>query len=627
MTSHRDDNDAQFQATIDALSHSSITTKLAVVESLESDLATEHTNLETQRNQLHRHKQKIASLVSDLKSIQSGEEYTVDGGGGGSSTLPPGKVIYVDASYAAGSDDGSREKPYASLAVAIDAKCAVDDAAERIFDIAAGTYTVSKTITKDAGVTQSVTFRGRGSTTILQAGASFAAGKASDCLRLSGFASIKVEDLAIRYCKYGLRVACEDFTLRGCFFAQCGCDDTATQFDNSLSQGDQATAYAATTDGGALRVDSAAGFVRVEDNYVSECNRGLRIGDSVLGGSVKRNHVQKTLQAGIYLSSSTYTGSAGVQNFHVSDNQVINACNGGILVIGGRDNIVSSNIIKGCFNTPLMCWHCVQITLSDNVMEKSNFSTFNGQGVLGDAWSAGIMLDGDDDIYASGTYQAKLTGNVITEPSIGRAAAIYAIRIANDPFLPGGGSSLGVYCQANQSHGAATHVQNDNAVTILDMDSRGAGGVFSAAEKVAILADVATLQTAHPITPVVIENLSNNDNTTLQATDRVVFFKHSELYGLICTLPSSGVANGHTIYIKNLQTGSNPVRGWGNSGGSGHAIKVVPGDAAHKIDMRFDEITLEPSNSTGVAMDNENESARLVWLSASSTWVQTSDSY
>ena len=131
----------------------------------------------------------------------------------------------------------------------------------------------------------------------------------------------------------------------------------------------------------------------------------------------------------------------------------------------------------------------------------------------------------------------------------------------------------------------------------------------------------------NPITPVVVENLSNNDNTTLQATDRVVFFKHSQLHGLICTLPSSGVANGHTIYIKNLQTGSSPVRGWGSGGGSGHAIKVVPGDVAHKIDSRFTEITLEPSDSTGAAMDNENESARLVWLSASNTWVQTSDAY
>ncbi|MFP6673906.1 MAG: hypothetical protein VB878_02405, partial [Pirellulaceae bacterium] len=80
------------------------------------------------------------------------------------------------------------------------------------------------------------------------------------------------------------------------------------------------------------------------------------------------------------------------------------------------------------------------------------------------------------------------------------------------------------------------------------------------------------LQTAHPITPVVIENLSANDNTTLQATDRVVFFKHSQVHGLICTLPASGVSNGHTIYIKNLQTGSSPVRGWGSGGGSGHAI-------------------------------------------------------
>ena len=135
------------------------------------------------------------------------------------------------------------------------------------------------------------------------------------------------------------------------------------------------------------------------------------------------------------------------------------------------------------------------------------------------------------------------------------------------------------------------------------------------------------LQTAHPITPRVVEGLSNGGAITILATDRVVIVKHSQIYGLICTLPSSGVTNGHTIYIKNLQTGSSPLRGWGNSGGSGHAVKVVPGSALHKIDSRFDEITLEPSDSTGVAMDNENESCRLVWLSASDTLVQTSDAY
>ena len=41
------------------------------------------------------------------------------------------------------------------------------------------------------------------------------------------------------------------------------------------------------------------------------------------------------------------------------------------------------------------------------------------------------------------------------------------------------------------------------------METRGAGGVFSAAEKVSILADVTALQTAHPITPVVVDSLSD----------------------------------------------------------------------------------------------------------------------
>ena len=186
--------------------------------------------------------------------------------------------MYVDASYAGGSDNGSREKPYASLDAAITAKCGVADAVDRVFDIASGTYTVSKTITKNAGVFQKVTFRGRGAnSTFLQAGSDFASGKASDCLRLDGFGSLKVEDLCIRFCKYGLRATCKEFTLRRCAFTQCGCDDTATQFDNSLTLAQQLTAYASTTDGGALRVDLADGFVRVEDNFVSDCNRGYEL--------------------------------------------------------------------------------------------------------------------------------------------------------------------------------------------------------------------------------------------------------------------------------------------------------------------------------------------------------------
>ncbi len=138
MTSYRDSTQSQFQTHIDSLVHSSITSKLSVIDDLNDELVVEQTALEAQRNQLHQHKQLVAELTTDLKGIQAGEEYTTAAGSG---ILPTGKVVYVDASYSGGSDSGSREKPYASLEAAIIAKCGVADSTERIFDIASGEYT------------------------------------------------------------------------------------------------------------------------------------------------------------------------------------------------------------------------------------------------------------------------------------------------------------------------------------------------------------------------------------------------------------------------------------------------------------------------------------------------------
>ena len=69
MTTFRDDDDSAFQTHIDGLSHSSISTKLSAIEALETQLQTEQTALETQRAQLHKHKQKVADLTKDLTSI------------------------------------------------------------------------------------------------------------------------------------------------------------------------------------------------------------------------------------------------------------------------------------------------------------------------------------------------------------------------------------------------------------------------------------------------------------------------------------------------------------------------------------------------------------------------------
>lgn len=285
MSSHRDDDDAAFQATIDGLTHTSITTKLSTIESLESDLATETAALELQREQLHKHKTKVAGLVSDLKSIQSGEEYTVEGGGGGSADpTAPGKKVFVNAAYSGGSDDGSAEKPYQTLSAAITAKCAVDDAVERIFVISAGTYTVGSTIVKDVNVKQKVSFIGQGAgVTFLESAASFAAGKNIDCFKLSNFGGLRFEKLTIRRCRYGLRaISCDDLHISHCHFTKCGAPATDTYYDGSITQSAQATAYANDmSSGGAVRVELAEGVVRIIHSQVRYCFRGLRAQDCV----------------------------------------------------------------------------------------------------------------------------------------------------------------------------------------------------------------------------------------------------------------------------------------------------------------------------------------------------------
>ena len=303
MTAFRDDNDATFQTHIDGLTHSSISTKLSVIESLETQLQTEQTSIETQRAQLHRHKEKVAELTKDLTSIQAGEEYTVSQGGGSSLPTAPGLKIYVDAAYSGGSDDGSAEKPYQSLSAALDAKCGVSDATERIFEIAAGTYTVSKTIVKNSGVKQKCSFRGCGmGVTFLEAASSFTAGKDLDCLRLEEFGGLRFDSLTIRRCRYGLRlISCDDLHITHCHFTKCGAPATDTYYDGSLSQADQVTAYTThMSSGGAVRADWPQGIVRILNCHVEYSFRGLRVANCVKGGLIQGNIVEKTAESGIY---------------------------------------------------------------------------------------------------------------------------------------------------------------------------------------------------------------------------------------------------------------------------------------------------------------------------------------
>ena len=169
-----------------------------------------------------------------------------------------------------------------------------------------------------------------------------------------------------------------------------------------------------------------------------------------------------------------------------------------------------------------------------------------------------------------------------------------------------------------------TSTQDAEEYTVMD-----AQGVFSAAEKTQILADVVALQAHHPSNPITVyENLSNNDDIPILASDKIVLVKHDQVTGLVCTLPSDAT-NGQVIVIKNYHIGDGS--GGGGGGGGSYVITVRPAQSqtpSHKIDYKFDTLELNASSSSASGvMDSENEATRLIWYDLDKSWISLQDAY
>jgi len=329
--------------------------------------------------------------------------------------------------------------------------------------------------------------------------------------------------------------------------------------------------------------------------------------DSQAGGIISGNFVERTGQAGLYLAASTNSGASGCHNFTVIGNTVINAGNNSALCIGGRDNTITENILKGGWNAPVQLWSTSNCTVSDNKIEKGNFSTWNGQGVLGDAFCGGVVADGSISIPNTATFQARITGNIITEPSEGRGGpGIHAIRIMNGAFANGNK----VFCQGNHSEGADNHFVKDVAgVVVADMDSRSqpqASGIRK--------------NTNMRVVPV-----TQAGDTPLLNTDWLVVISHDAVAGVTCTLPTNA-AHGQILVVKN---GSN------SSSGTSSADIVVQVDptSGQLIDGRWSGVTLRGSDSQSGGVENEsNQAARLIYdnvsnLPSAGIWWSVSDAY
>ncbi len=435
MTSHRQISDAAFDTHLAGLSSTSLDDKINSYTTTKTDLATERTLIQAQRNQIQKHFTKVVGTLDDLSALQSFQQTL---------SLPASKKIYVQADAAAGGD-GTVATPYASIQVAIDAKIATGQTADVIFMIAAGTYTCARTITQTFA--QGVSFIGEGiGKTIIEGAVNFATGMNSDILRLTGYGPLTFEGITFRNCRYALRPSCGRLTIEDCKFIRCASSGDLDQHDNTLSKADQALRFTdaslqKASNGGSIRCDTATGPVRITRNIVKHCLRGIRVTNAIAGGVIADNFVRDTLESGIYLS-------IGCSDVVVQSNKILNPANNGILVIGTRFCKVLHNSICESWNTGIQSWFSSELTIQGNAIRDCAFSTFNGIGNDGDSWASGICLDGVTNIPADCEFQSKITGNSIIQLHDGRAGQKIALRIKNTPFPYGdinlvGGNRVG----------------------------------------------------------------------------------------------------------------------------------------------------------------------------------------
>lgn len=301
---------------------------------------------------------------------------------------------------ATGTKTGSALYPYSDLAVAIAA------AGDGSTILMSGDFVITDTLTLPAD--KSLKFVGTEGTCIRYANYEatnnycFYQSDATVTDKSYEFHNIAFKNAGL----YGLRIKSAALVeIKDCIFENNGWSGLAlstTAADDGSNVGydsDQADlqafwASANTSNGGAMRIEKAP-IVRIMDNHVENNLRGIRIADCGIGGYgyMTRNNSFNNIESGIYLGSSTYNSSAGCENFSVTDNTSRDNANNGILIIGGLNNFVASNVVSGNWNAGVMAWHASNTRFRDMDLKDNNRSEFNGIGNTGDA-AASISIEG-----------------------------------------------------------------------------------------------------------------------------------------------------------------------------------------------------------------------------------------
>jgi hypothetical protein len=168
--------------------------------------------------------------------------------------------------------------------------------------------------------------------------------------------------------------------------------DNGTDRGYDSTQVDLQTFYAGSnaSNGGAMRIQESSS-VSVIACIIHKNLRGARIQDCGISGAgfISRNRSYENVESGIYLATGNL---GGCQNITVINNYSSFNANNGMLVVGGLNNKLSQNEIKGNWSAGVCNWGSANLTLRDTALYDNNRSTYNGIGNVGDA-KASIQIN------------------------------------------------------------------------------------------------------------------------------------------------------------------------------------------------------------------------------------------
>ena len=329
-------------------------------------------------------------------------------------------VVYVSANYNGGNSDGSKLKPYTTIADAMSNASSGDTI--YLYD---GTHTLdgsSDVLPAD----KTLTFQGESTEKTIVTSESLT----SNCFYQSNSSvtdySYYFNDLTVKNSQYGIRLkSAKECIVRRCKFINNGWNGTAASEE---SKDAYATLWASanTSDGGALRLEACSVLAEVRDSVATENLRGFRLQKN--GEAIICNNVSyKNIESGIYLAASTVGATlVGNTSATVSNNISYENKNNGILIIGGTHaNIVSNNVYEN-YNSGIQVWYGNNANINGNIIRANCQKTYNGIGNDGDSY-AGISLNG---VVSNCEYFTSINGNTIVNNLQGRSSETIAINIA-----------------------------------------------------------------------------------------------------------------------------------------------------------------------------------------------------